>query len=320
MRSKELADLAGVTVRALRHYHQLGILPEPPRAKNGYREYGAVDLARVLRIKRLSSLGISLQQVAEMLAEEQDSAGRGAADGAQVHTTDDALADLDRELAAQIEHLQRKRRIIAELRERAIDPDVPPVFGEHLARLRGAGASSGLVDYERSGLLLVDRFFDESSEEAEAVSQFFELAGEAGSVEAYVEFNERMLNLPPDASDEECERLADDFVSFMVPILKLGCEKHGWDLSAEKIKGLSCSPDFPFSLQGSENARVKSERPKNGSASSKSRAVAAESSFSEEGQVLDLLLDLYDEETLNDAQRRMNDLVVRGILSELAKG
>ena len=80
MRSKELADLAGVTVRALRHYHQLGLLPEPPRAKNGYREYGAVDLARVLRIKRLSSLGISLQQVAEMLAEEQDSAGRGAAD------------------------------------------------------------------------------------------------------------------------------------------------------------------------------------------------------------------------------------------------
>lgn len=61
MRSKELADLAGVTVRALRHYHQLGLLPEPPRAKNGYREYGAVDLARVLRIKRLSSLGISLQ-------------------------------------------------------------------------------------------------------------------------------------------------------------------------------------------------------------------------------------------------------------------
>ena len=214
MRSKELADLAGVTVRALRHYHQLGLLPEPPRAKNGYREYGAVDLARVLRIKRLSSLGISLQQVAEMLAEEQDSAGRGAADGAQVHTTDDALADLDRELAAQIEHLQRKRRIIAELRERAIDPDVPPVFGEHLAQLRGAGASSGLVDYERSGLLLVDRFFDESSEEAEAVSQFFELVGEARSVEAYVEFNERMLNLPPDASDEECERLADDFVFF----------------------------------------------------------------------------------------------------------
>lgn len=250
MRSKELADLAGVTVRALRHYHQLGLLPEPPRAKNGYREYGAVDLARVLRIKRLSSLGISLQQVAEMLAEEQDSAGRGAADGAQVHTTDDALADLDRELAAQIEHLQRKRRIIAELRERAIDPDVPPVFGEHLAQLRGAGASSGLVDYERSGLLLVDRFFDESSEEAEAVSQFFELVGEARSVEAYVEFNERMLNLPPDASDEECERLADDFVFSWCRSSSSAAKSTGGTFLRRRSRGFHALPTSRFPCRG----------------------------------------------------------------------
>ncbi|HJF65313.1 MAG TPA: MerR family DNA-binding transcriptional regulator [Slackia equolifaciens] len=46
MRSKEVAEFAGVTVRTLRHYHQLGILPEPPRSANGYREYGAVDVAR----------------------------------------------------------------------------------------------------------------------------------------------------------------------------------------------------------------------------------------------------------------------------------
>lgn len=44
--SKDVARLSGVTVRALRHYHQMGILPEPPRRDNGYREYGAVDVAR----------------------------------------------------------------------------------------------------------------------------------------------------------------------------------------------------------------------------------------------------------------------------------
>ena len=38
----------------------------------------------------------------------------------------DALAALDAELAAQIERLQEKRRVIAELRERSLDPDVPP--------------------------------------------------------------------------------------------------------------------------------------------------------------------------------------------------
>lgn len=320
MRSKELADFAGVTVRTLRHYHQLGLLPEPPRSANGYRTYGAVDLARVLRIKRLASLGIPLQQVAEMLAEDQVFTGAESACEAQVRTKDETLADLDRELAAQIERLQQQRRVIAELRERAIDPDVPPVFGEHLARLRGAGASSGLVDHERSGLLLVDRFFDESSEEAEAVSQFFELVGETGSVEAYVEFNERMLNLSPDASEGDCRQLAEDFVSFMVPILKLGCEKHGWDLSVEKIEKLSCSPDFPYPSRNPEMACAEGKRSESGSMSPKTCAAADDLPVPDEAQALDLLLDLYDEETLNDAQCRMNDLVVRGILSELAKG
>ncbi|EED6225780.1 MerR family DNA-binding transcriptional regulator, partial [Salmonella enterica subsp. enterica serovar Haifa] len=49
MHSNELARLAGVTVRALRHYHQVGILAEPERRSNGYREYDVHDLIRVLR-------------------------------------------------------------------------------------------------------------------------------------------------------------------------------------------------------------------------------------------------------------------------------
>jgi DNA-binding transcriptional MerR regulator len=32
-----LAAYAGVTVRALRHYHQIGLLPEPERDHSGYR-------------------------------------------------------------------------------------------------------------------------------------------------------------------------------------------------------------------------------------------------------------------------------------------
>ena len=51
MRSNEVAKLAGVTVRTLRHYHQLGLLSEPPRRANGYRDYSPADVARVLRIK-----------------------------------------------------------------------------------------------------------------------------------------------------------------------------------------------------------------------------------------------------------------------------
>ncbi|WP_270479843.1 MerR family DNA-binding transcriptional regulator [Collinsella tanakaei] len=51
MKSNELAKLAGVTVRTLRHYHAIGLLDEPPRQANGYRDYRPEDLLRVLRIR-----------------------------------------------------------------------------------------------------------------------------------------------------------------------------------------------------------------------------------------------------------------------------
>ena len=37
----QLAGYAGVSVRAVRHYHQQGLLPEPDRDASGYRRYGA---------------------------------------------------------------------------------------------------------------------------------------------------------------------------------------------------------------------------------------------------------------------------------------
>ncbi|MBO4273911.1 MerR family DNA-binding transcriptional regulator [Microbispora triticiradicis] len=40
MRIGELAALVGVSTCTVRHYHQRGVLPEPPRRDNGYRRYG----------------------------------------------------------------------------------------------------------------------------------------------------------------------------------------------------------------------------------------------------------------------------------------
>jgi len=43
MRIGELAAIAGVTTRTVRHYHRIGLLPEPERQSNGYREYSLRD-------------------------------------------------------------------------------------------------------------------------------------------------------------------------------------------------------------------------------------------------------------------------------------
>ncbi len=47
----QLAKYVGVTVRAVRHYHALGLLPEPSRDDSGYRRYGADAVIALTRIK-----------------------------------------------------------------------------------------------------------------------------------------------------------------------------------------------------------------------------------------------------------------------------
>jgi len=69
MRVTQIADLAGTTPRAVRHYHRLGLLSVPPTVRGG-REYGVEPLARLLRIRWLADGGLSLRQVAEILASD----------------------------------------------------------------------------------------------------------------------------------------------------------------------------------------------------------------------------------------------------------
>ena len=56
----QLAAYAGVTVRAVRHYHQVGLLPEPARDRSGYRTYD-VDALQLLDLVRCAQrLGFTL--------------------------------------------------------------------------------------------------------------------------------------------------------------------------------------------------------------------------------------------------------------------
>ncbi len=61
-RVRQFAELAGVTVKALRHYDRLGLL-RPVRNEAGYRLYQLADLARLQQIVALKSLGLPLKQI-----------------------------------------------------------------------------------------------------------------------------------------------------------------------------------------------------------------------------------------------------------------
>ncbi|WP_406688732.1 MerR family transcriptional regulator [Saccharopolyspora sp. ID03-671] len=113
--TREIAELAGTSLRAVRHYHEVGLLDEPERRANGYKQYGVAHLVRLLRIKRLVDLGFSLSQIAAM----------GDAD---THP-EEALRALDAELAATIERLQRARVELGLLLNQSAPTDLPPELG-----------------------------------------------------------------------------------------------------------------------------------------------------------------------------------------------
>src|SRR5688572_18384481 len=66
-RTQEFADLAGVTVRTLHHYDDIGLLKPSGRTRAGYRLYGEADLARLHQIVTLKLVGFSLSQVKRLL-------------------------------------------------------------------------------------------------------------------------------------------------------------------------------------------------------------------------------------------------------------
>ncbi|GAB3494705.1 MerR family transcriptional regulator [Nocardiopsis coralliicola] len=129
--TRQLAELAGTSLRTVRHYHDIGLLEEPARRANGYKSYGVQHLSRVIRIRRLSDLGFSLSQIAEM----------GDAD---VHPAQEELRTLDAELAATIERLQQTRVELALAMRRNSATDLPDELGAAAAGADLSESARGL--------------------------------------------------------------------------------------------------------------------------------------------------------------------------------
>ncbi|MEO3973193.1 MerR family transcriptional regulator [Streptomyces sp. CAU 1734] len=148
MRIGEVAALAGVTPRTVRHYHQLALLPEPGRLANGYRDYRLGHAVALTRIRRLAELGVGLAEVRDVLA---DDAGRELAE---------VLEELDADLARQEAAIGRRRARLGELIGRARAGKLPaegPVSAELADLLGGLPATdSPVAAKDREHLALID--------------------------------------------------------------------------------------------------------------------------------------------------------------------
>jgi DNA-binding transcriptional MerR regulator len=67
-----LADLTGVSAKAIRYYEEIGLLPRPPRGANRYRRYGPADVNRVRLLRRIRLLGAPLSLARPLLVGTDD--------------------------------------------------------------------------------------------------------------------------------------------------------------------------------------------------------------------------------------------------------
>ena len=137
----QLAGYAGVSIKAVRHYHQRGLLEEPPRDASGYRRYSAEHAIALIKIKTLAKAGVPLARIKELLAVDPD---RFVA----------AIAEIDRTLQERAEELGRTRERIARLRagDRLF---VSAEVADYLDRLLELGVSARGVQLERDGWILM---------------------------------------------------------------------------------------------------------------------------------------------------------------------
>jgi DNA-binding transcriptional MerR regulator len=137
----QLAAYAGVTIKAVRHYHKRGLLQEPPRDSSGYRRYTAQHAIDLVKIKTLAEAGVPLARIKGLFTAEPDQFGA-------------AMAEIDRNLQERARELRRTRDRIARLSagdRLFVSADV----ADYLDRLRELGVSQRAVHMERDGWILL---------------------------------------------------------------------------------------------------------------------------------------------------------------------
>ncbi|MEM9950386.1 MAG: MerR family transcriptional regulator [Chloroflexota bacterium] len=151
----DVAELVGITAKTIRHYHKIGLLPEPIRDSNNYRMYNMAQLETLQHIMRLKQFGLSLKQIKVILDSDQP----------------DAVAKL-----VLKQHEQRLQRDIQAMQSQLSDiqlylvndepfdePRTTPTTSaitilSDTVRRQSTGLSDALVALEADALRLVDNY------------------------------------------------------------------------------------------------------------------------------------------------------------------
>ncbi|CAM5709259.1 MerR family transcriptional regulator OS=Streptomyces tendae OX=1932 GN=GUR47_24560 PE=4 SV=1 [Streptomyces tendae] len=214
----DAAAFAGTTPRAIRHYHQIGLLPEPGRGGDGRRRYGYDDMIRLLWIRKMSEAGISLDDMRTAF----DRAG----------DVEDVLDRLEETLAAQEAAIKRQRAAVQRLRAAGSPLGLlSPLVADRLAHLPPGALRPSDLD----ALLVTERIFGPLGAAVQA-SVFIILATHPGlRAEAdRLDAADAALDDTVDPHDPRVEELARRHCAHHKALLQ-AIEAAGLDVAEEKL-------------------------------------------------------------------------------------
>lgn len=151
---KEICDLVGLTPRTVRFYEKEGLLPEAVRTFGNYRVFVVEDVVDLLRIKRLRSLGFSLDQIRDILKKPDSD------------ETKHMLSELDAKLAQEFDRIAMQRAAIAEILETGAPLDIVPEYAALIAKREGKVYSNAEEDErDKMRLEMLNVFGNESDKQ-----------------------------------------------------------------------------------------------------------------------------------------------------------
>jgi MerR family transcriptional regulator, thiopeptide resistance regulator len=127
----EVAAATGLTVRALHHYDQIGLVVPSARTSGGHRLYRSADLVVLYQVTAMRQLGLSLEQVGILLA---------------------GHSDVRRVIEQQLEHVDRQIRMAQRLRQQLLAAgDTGSVGFAEIIKL--TGDLTGYLSHDKIGTM-----------------------------------------------------------------------------------------------------------------------------------------------------------------------
>jgi DNA-binding transcriptional MerR regulator len=108
MQIGDVAERTGLSLRSVRHYEDVGLLPEAERSPGGFRLYTDAAVERLLVIKQMKPLEFTLEQMRELL-EAIDELAAGPS-GARRRELLDVLADYQRQVGERVAVVRERLR------------------------------------------------------------------------------------------------------------------------------------------------------------------------------------------------------------------